>query len=106
MFNHVKRILLILSLCIVAVSLARLAPTQSQNSRNILTEPAPSADHRIPYGKDEYQFGELRLPKGAGPHPVAIVIHGGCWLSQYGLSYMGHLAADLTGAGIATWSLE
>ncbi|MFN0085118.1 MAG: alpha/beta hydrolase family protein, partial [Blastocatellia bacterium] len=68
--------------------------------------PAPAADHRIAYGKNEFQYGELRLPKGAGPHPVAIVIHGGCWLSQYGMEYMGHMAADLAGAGIATWSIE
>src|SRR5262249_8283189 len=89
--------------------IARVALTQNQNSRSILTDPAPPADHRIPYGKDEYQFGELRLPKGAGPrppYPVAIIIHGGCWLSQYGLSYMGHLAANLTEAGVATWSIE
>jgi acetyl esterase/lipase len=71
-----------------------------------LTRPASPADHRIAYGLNEFQFGELRLPKGAGPHPVAIVIHGGCWMSQYGLSYMSHLSAALSQAGVATWSVE
>lgn len=79
---------------------------QSQNSRAVLIRPAPAADHRLAYGKDEFQFGELRLPKTAGPHPVAVVIHGGCWLSQYGLGYMGHIGATLTEAGIATWNIE
>src|SRR5262245_37357506 len=109
MFNQTKIFLIILSLSLAAAVIARVALTQNQNSRSILTDPAPPADHRIPYGKDEYQFGELRLPKGAGPrppYPVAIIIHGGCWLSQYGLSYMGHLAANLTEAGVATWSIE
>ncbi|MGH9844204.1 MAG: alpha/beta hydrolase family protein [Blastocatellia bacterium] len=92
--------------CLFAVAVAYAATMQSQDSRGILTRAAPPADHRIAYGKDEFQFGELRLPKGAGPHPVAVVIHGGCWLAQYGLSYMGHLSADLTEAGIATWSIE
>ena len=79
---------------------------QSQNSRSVLIRPAPAADQRIAYGKDEFQFGELRLPKTAGPHSVAIVIHGGCWVSQYGLSYMGHVSAALTEAGVATWNIE
>jgi acetyl esterase/lipase len=83
--------------------------TQTRDSRSILTQPPPAADERIPYGKDELQFGELRLPKNGvakPPYPVAIVLHGGCWLSQYGLDYMGHGAADLTAAGVATWTLE
>jgi acetyl esterase/lipase len=95
--------LLVISAILLMAIVGKL---QSQSSRSILTRPTPPSDHRIQYGKDSLQFGELRLPKGPGPHPVAIIIHGGCWLSEYGLSYMGHLAADLTGAGIATWSLE
>ena len=92
--------------CLSAVAVVCAAVMQSQDSRSILTRPAPPADHRIAYGKDEFQFGELRLPKGAGPHPVAVVIHGGCWLAQYDLTYMGHLSADLTEAGVAAWSIE
>lgn len=92
---------------VLAVSaLAYAARTQSQSSRGILIRPAPAADHRIAYGSNEFQFGELRLPKTAGKHPVAIVIHGGCWMSQFGLSYMGHLSAALTEAGFATWNIE
>ena len=34
------------------------------------------------------------------------MIHGGCWLAQYDLEYMGGLAASLTEAGMATWSIE
>ncbi len=95
-----------LFVCLFAVAVACAAAMQSQNSRSILIRPAPPADYRIAYGKDEFQFGELRLPKEAGPHPVAVVIHGGCWLAQYGLAYMGHLSGDLTEAGIATWNIE
>jgi len=37
------------------------------------------AVQRIAYaGDDPLQYGELRLPEGAGPFPLAIVIHGGC----------------------------
>ncbi len=68
--------------------------------------PRPEPDHRLPYGDDPLQFGELRLPDGNGPHPVVVVIHGGCWLAEYDLSYISSLAAALTDAGVATWSVE
>jgi acetyl esterase/lipase len=73
---------------------------------SILDLTPPPADARIAYGAAPQQFGDLRLPKGAGPHPVAIVIHGGYWRSAYGLDHIGHLCAGLTRAGVATWSLE
>jgi acetyl esterase/lipase len=68
--------------------------------------PQPAPDHLLNYGEDPNQFGELRLPDGEGPHPVVIVIHGGCWLAEYDLGYMSALADSLTGAGVATWSIE
>jgi acetyl esterase/lipase len=66
----------------------------------------PEPDYRIPYGDDPLQFGELRLPDGPGPHPVAILIHGGCWLSEFDITHLRSLAAAVTESGIATWALE
>lgn len=108
MLNRSTRLLINITLSVSAIALLGIAAArlQSQSSRSILTRQTPPADHRISYGKDPLQFGELRLPKGEGPHPLAIILHGGCWLSEYGLSYMGHLSASLTEAGVATWSLE
>ena len=83
--------------------------TQEQpDSREILRRPPPPADHRLAYGKAPQQFGELRLPKGSAGAavPVVVVLHGGCWLAEYGHDYMGHLSADLTAGGVATWTLE
>lgn len=74
--------------------------------REIMTLPAPPYDHKIAYGDDPFQFGYLRLPKSEGPHPVAIVIHGGFWRAAFDLEHSGHMCAALTRAGIATWSLE
>lgn len=91
---------------------ACLTPIKVESSQNltvqdVLAWPAVPADYRIVYGNDDpLQFGELRLPKGPGPHPVAIIIHGGCWLSRYDLTHIGNLCAALTRAGVATWSLE
>lgn len=58
------------------------------------------------YGAAPLQFGHLRLPSGAGPHPVAVLVHGGCWSAGYeDLSGMGPLADALTARGFATWNL-
>ena len=62
---------------------------------------------RIAYGRaSESQFGELLLPKGPGPHPVAAVVHGGLWLASYDLSLMAPLCEALVERGIATWNVE
>jgi acetyl esterase/lipase len=67
--------------------------------------PAPPGT-RIVYSRGEFQFGELRVPSGSGPHPVAIVIHGGFWRARYDLTEVGHLCEAVTRQGLATWSLE
>ena len=61
---------------------------------------------RSAYGSDPNQFGDLRLPVGAGPHPVVILIHGGFWRARFGLDLMDGLGEDLAGRGIASWNLE
>lgn len=85
-----------------------LKPTGAQTLtfRDIEKLQTPLADHRVPYGDDSLQFGDLRLPKSRGPHPVAIIIHGGCWYSEYDLSHISSFAAALTRLGIATWTIE
>jgi acetyl esterase/lipase len=76
------------------------------SSDDILTLRPPAADARILYGAAAPQFGDLRLPKSKGPHPVVMNIHGGFWRNKYGLAHAGHLCAALTAKGIATWNLE
>lgn len=73
---------------------------------DILSLPQPPADRRIAYGDDPLQFGELRLPDAKGPHPVAVVLHGGCWRSRYTLEHVASFSDALVRAGIATWTLE
>jgi len=69
--------------------------------------PAAPAGHRISYGSDPVQFADLRLPKGKGPFPVAVVIHGGCWISTFAdLRNTAPLSDALRNAGLATWNVE
>ena len=41
--------------------------------------PRPRADATIAYGEDPWQRVDLWRPTGAGPHPVVLMVHGGCW---------------------------
>src|SRR5262249_52766571 len=69
---------------------------------------------RLTYGSDALNFGELRVPAGKGPHPVLILVHGGCWsatlpgLDPRATSFdlLRPMAAALAGSGIATWNIE
>ena len=70
-------------------------------------QPQAKADARIAYGAAPAQVVELFLPKGKGPHPVVVLIHGGCFLAEYqGLPQTSGIAADLAGRGYAVWNVE
>ncbi|GGG02448.1 hypothetical protein GCM10007304_15550 [Rhodococcoides trifolii] len=58
------------------------------------------------YGDHPDQYGDLRTPPGEGPHPVAVLIHGGSWRSQYRSDMLNDTAEDLTARGFATWNVE
>ncbi len=87
---------------------------QSTNPLELIKQETPPANERIVYGKDPLQFGELRLPTGAGPFPVAILVHGGCWSAKLGnlpervtsFELLRPIAAALAKAGIASWNVE
>lgn len=69
--------------------------------------PATEPTIRSAYGSDPLQFGELRVPDGKGPFPIAIVIHGGCWTKGYATARnTASMASALTKRGIATWNIE
>jgi acetyl esterase/lipase len=87
----------------LAVSTPRTAPATWDD---VLALPAASKGERIAYGPAAKQFGDLRVPAGPGPHPVVVLLHGGCWQAEYDLEYFAHLADVLARHGIATWSLE
>ncbi|HIG27540.1 MAG TPA: alpha/beta fold hydrolase [Verrucomicrobiales bacterium] len=72
----------------------------------ILQLESPPPDHKIKYGNGPLQFGNLRIPKGDGPHPVVIFLHGGCWLSQFKIGHTALLEQALAREGYSVWSIE
>ena len=90
-------------LCLFVTALTIMAPCSARAGTTVART---SAEH-IAYDSDPSQFGELRVPRTPGPHPVAVLIHGGCWKADYAdLGYMSPLADALTAEGIATWNIE
>src|SRR5688572_2697095 len=68
---------------------------QTLTFAQLSTRTAPPPDHRIAYGPGPLQFGNLRLPRSPGPHPVVLFIHGGCWLSRYDIAHAAALEQAL-----------
>jgi len=67
----------------------------------------PAPDKRIVYGPAPSQFVEFFKPAGPGPHPVVVLIHGGCWTVQFGgIEQMRNMAGALIRQGIAVWNVE
>src|SRR5271166_5189207 len=70
---------------------------QQLGPREVDELPASKPTVVQPYGTDPLQFGELRLPQGRGPFPVAVVIHGGCWTEGFAnLRNTAPMASELT----------
>lgn len=66
---------------------------------------APTA--HFSYGTSAMQVADLRMPAGKGPFPLAVVIHGGCFLASVDdMASIAPVADALTKDGIATLNVE
>jgi acetyl esterase/lipase len=65
-----------------------------------------SQPERFSYGEHPSQVCELLAPAGDGPHPVAVLLHGGFWRQRYGSELEGGIARDLLVRGWAAWNVE
>ena len=105
-----RAVRLALLISLAAVAQAAAAPhvrTEPMSYGQFKALAQPAAELRVPYGKDPSQFGELWLPRGPGPHPVVVMIHGGCWTASVaGLGIMNLAAQDLARRGLAVWNIE
>lgn len=96
---------------LLLLALPALTPLEGQqllSSSDLadLAADVPAPDHRIAYGDDPLQFGNLRLPEGEGPFPTILFVHGGCWLSAFDIAHGAPLEQALADAGYAVWSVE
>lgn len=92
-------------LCALSLPLSLHAQPMKLADYLALTGPAPAA--KLAYGSTPSQYAELFLPKGPGPHPVVVLVHGGCWTVRFGgIDQMKNLAGALAAQGIAVWNVE
>lgn len=94
----------LLPAALLSSSLAAAAPMKLADYL-ALNGPAPTAT--FAYGSAPSQYAELFRPAGAGPFPVAVLVHGGCWTIKFGgITQMRNLAGALAAQGIAVWNVE
>ncbi len=73
----------------------------------LLERERPEPDSTIAYGDDQMQKVDLWLPAGRGPHPVVLMVHGGCWQTEIAdRRIMNWIADDLRRRGIAVWNID
>ena len=69
--------------------------------------PSRAPDRRIASGDDPNHYGVLLVPTGHGPHPVVVLIHGGCFKAAYATGKcFGAMGDTLKAGGVATWNVE
>lgn len=121
-FCEAHRFLLLVGAALVVTSLAlavacdrtKVTPSQVPESpgrlmtpQDLQSLPSQAPDQRVAYGEDSSQYGELRVPTGRGPHPVVVLIHGGCFKAAYATPRdLAPMGDALKSDGIATWNLE
>lgn len=103
---NLKRAWIPTTLLAIWCSNCTTSPAQLLKPLDVNKLPATPADHRIRYGSDPSQFADLRLPKGKGPFPVVVIIHGGCWMKFADLQNTAPMSDALRHAGLATWNIE
>jgi acetyl esterase/lipase len=74
---------------------------------DLLERQRPQPTTTISYGDDPLQVADLWLPDRPGPHPVVLMVHGGCWQTEIAdRRIMNWIADDLRRRGIAVWNVD
>jgi acetyl esterase/lipase len=73
----------------------------------LLSAPAMAAGIVLHYGTHPVQSGNLYLPAGKGPHPLLMLLHGGCWQARIAThEYLARWSGALAQRGWAVWNVE
>ena len=83
-----------MAMCLITL-IANAAAPAPVSFEEVVGQPSSPPDIRASYGNAALQHGELWLPKGNKPHPIVVLIHGGCWQNGYRLDHVRPLASAL-----------
>jgi acetyl esterase/lipase len=73
----------------------------------VLALPSRAPDRELSYGDAPSQrvlVWHAEISRGRAP--VVVLLHGGCWLAQYGVEHVAPLATALAATGYAVWAPE
>ena len=74
---------------------------------DLLSRDRPNPTTSLKLGDAETEIVDLWLPETAGPHPVVLMVHGGCWQKSIAdRTLMNYAAEDLRQRGLAVWNIE
>jgi acetyl esterase/lipase len=74
---------------------------------DLLNRPRVFPQETIRWGQGATDIVDVWLPEGAGPYPVVLMAHGGCWQKSIAdRTLMNWAAEDLRSQGLAVWNIE
>ena len=74
---------------------------------DLLSQDKPTPSTSIQIGEGETDIVDLWIPETPGPHPVVLMVHGGCWQKSVAdRTLMNYAAEDLRQRGLAVWNIE
>lgn len=111
-FSDLSRLALVASaLAMPSCAPMSAAPRPLLTWPDLTSRPRPQSDMTVEYGRDQMHKVDVWLPGGrtdaARPHPVVLMVHGGCWQTSIAdRRLMDWIAADLRAAGVAVWNID
>lgn len=94
------------ALALLLPMMARLSLAAPVTIPTFIAQPHPAPDATIAYGAAPSQAVDVYLPSGKGPHPVVVLIHGGCWTKgTAGREQLRAVARRLADRGVVVWSI-
>lgn len=74
---------------------------------DLLSRDKPEPTLSLTVGDGATDIVDFWVPDAAGPHPVVLMVHGGCWQKAVAdRTLMNYAAEDLRQRGLAVWNIE
>ena len=90
-----------------AAAPAAKPPAAALTWPDLIERPRPTPSATVRYGSDPLQVVDVWLPRGRGPFPTVLLVHGGCWQTKIADRHLMDWAADdLRRRGIAVWNVD
>lgn len=83
------------------------APAKLMTWNDLTSRTPVTPSQQIRWGEGPTDIVDLWLPEGAGPFPVVVMVHGGCWQKSIAdMTLMNWMADGLRNKGWAVWNIE